>query len=139
MQEEHQLKALTPRAKSGIIETEGQASIRQEFSFTQTTRPEDVADLIIKNHKALAEFTPESMKAMLEELGFTPRPLGKRSKSLRGIPFEQGGGYRIDFLGNGYFQYHPATGSHHNGRAYWRISCGERGDIRYDMDGELIP
>lgn len=124
-------------AESGIMESEGQAAIRQAFTFNESTRAEDVARAIIENHEALAEFTPASMKAMLEELGFTPKPLGK-SKIWKGIPFEEGGGYRIDYLGNGYFQYHPASGSHHEKKAYWRVSCSEIGDVRYDMFGEQI-
>lgn len=76
------------------------------------------------------------MKENLEKLGYTVKPLGGKS-SLKNIPFEKGGGYRTAFLKDGYFQYHPAVKSHHRG-AYWKASCGKKGDNRYDMDGNPI-
>lgn len=34
-------------------------------------------------------------------------------------------------------QYHPADASHHGG-AYFKISFGETGTIRIDLDGNII-
>ena len=90
---------------------------------------------IFENHEALAAFTHDSMKSFLEECGYEVRPLGS-SSSLKGMRFEQGGGYRVAFGGDGYCQYHPKKGSHHGKEPYWRVSNGERGDNRYGMDGK---
>lgn len=76
--------------------------------------------------------TPESLKKMLEDKGFDVRPLGKGS--LKGLLFENGGGYNIHYGGDGYFQYHPADGSHHDG-PYYKISSGKKGTRRYNVDG----
>ena len=48
-------------------------------------------------------------------------------------PFEEGGGYKINFGGDAIFQYHPAEKSHHGG-AYWKIHQGKV-EHRYDMAG----
>lgn len=110
-------------------------AIKNAFAAKGTS--DDIVSAVIDNHEGLASYTPKSMKSMLEELGHEVKPLGSKS-SLKGIPFEEGGGYRVTFGGDGYFQYHPANGSHH-GDEYWRISNGTRGDNRYDMDGNEIP
>lgn len=81
----------------------------------------------------LSEFTPSEMKKSLEDIGYAVKPLGGKS-SLKNIPFEEGGGYRITFGGDGYFQYHPERNSHHD-KAYWKICNGKRGAKRYDMAG----
>ena len=114
----------------GIIKTEGQQTIKNIFEKGDSS--DAVVDGIINNHDALAEFTPASMKAMLESLGYEVRPLGKQSR-LHGVPFEEGGGYRTAFYGDGYFQYHPEDKSHHGG-AYWKVRNGKVVK-RYDMDG----
>lgn len=122
-------RVLTDGAESGKMKS-GKQVIKEAFQFSQSS--DELVDAIIQNHAALAEYTPASMKAMLEELGYEVRPLGKQSR-LHGIPFEEGGGYRTAFYGDGYFQYHPEIKSHHGG-AYWKIRNGKVVK-RYDMDG----
>ena len=51
--------------------------------------------------------------------------------------FEDGGGYKVNFGGDGEFQYHPTIGSHH-GVEYWKVTNGKRGKNRYDRDGNPI-
>lgn len=127
-------KKVDKSEKSDIIESEGKRAIIE--AFKNGTTSEEIVGTIVDNHKALSEFTPKSMKVNLEKLGYTVKPLGGKS-SLKNIPFEKGGGYRTAFLKDGYFQYHPAVKSHHRG-AYWKASCGKKGDNRYDMDGNPI-
>ena len=74
------------------------------------------------------------MKTMLEDIGLEVKPLGKGN--FKGVPFEDGGGYRINFGGDGLFGYHSKERSHHRG-AYWKISNG-KGKHRYDLDGNKI-
>lgn len=121
--------------ESGIIYTEGMLAIRD--AFANATTSDEVVDAIINNHEALADFTPETMKKMLTDLGYDVKPLNK-SAYLKGIPFEEGGGYRVSFGGDGYFQYHPEKGSHHENEAYWRVSNGKKGDNRYDLAGNKL-
>jgi hypothetical protein len=122
-------------AKSDIIESKGKKAIKDAFITGKSS--ENIVGAIIDNHKSLAEFTPKEMKSFLEANGYKTKPLGSRS-SLKGIPFEQGGGYRVNFCDDGYFMYHPKTKSHHNNKPYWRASCGKKGDNRYDMEGNRI-
>ena len=90
-----------------------------------------VNDLIEDPHK-FGDYTPEILKSLLEEQGNVVKPLGRGS--LKGIAFEEGGGFKINFGGNGLLQYHPATNSHHGG-AYYKISTAEGGTKRYDLNG----
>lgn len=104
-------------------------------AFTSMTSSNDIVGTVVENHMGLGEFSPQSMKDMLENAGYETKPLNK-SATWKGVPFEQGGGYKITFGGDGYFQYHPEEGSHHKG-AYWRVSNGKYGDNRYNMDGTI--
>ena len=85
--------------------------------------------------KRLASFTPESLKAELEKEGFEIKSL--KQGSLKNIPFEEGGGYKVNFEDGGILQYHPSTKSHHGGE-YYKISTGKGGRHRYDTDGNEI-
>lgn len=53
---------------------------------------------------------------------------------LKGIPFENGGGFKVNFEDGGLLQYHPENGSHHEG-AYYKISTGKGGKKWYELDG----
>lgn len=93
-----------------------------------------LVNAIIENHEALAEYSPRQMKQILEEAGHVVLPLSNGSQ--KGKLFEEGGGYKINFGGDGIFQYHPVEGSHHNGE-YWKIQNGEIG-VWYDRTGKEI-
>lgn len=62
--------------------------------------------------------------------GFDVNPLGKGS--LKGIPFNKGGGFRVNWGGDKVLTYHPAYRSHHGG-AYYKLSSGETGPIRIEI------
>ena len=47
------------------------------------------------------------------------------------------GSFKVNWGGDRILQYHPANLSHHGG-AYFKISSGETGTIRIDLDGNLI-
>ena len=85
--------------------------------------------------KRLASFTPGGIKAQLEAEGYEIKPL--KNGSLKNVPFEEGGGYKVNFADGGLFQYHPAARSHHGG-AYYKISTGKGGTHRYDLEGNEI-
>ena len=72
----------------------------------------------------------------LEKQGYTILPLAQ-SKTLTGIHYKDGGGFKVNWGGDRILQYHPATGSHHNG-AYYKISSGKTGKVRIDLHGNKI-
>ncbi len=92
-----------------------------------------LVDAIVDNHEFLKDITPAEMKQMFEDAGYLVEPLGSRSKHVPNIPFEEGGGFRVSFGGDGYLQYHPEGGIHKI--AYWKINNGERGKHWYDTEG----
>lgn len=114
---------------------QGQQAIENAIveQLNNTTGSSGLTDAIINNHEGLALFTPEGMKTTLEQTGYEVKPLGHGG--LKGVSFEDGGGYRINYGGDGIFQYHPEKGSHHGG-AYWKVKNGEK-EARYDMDGNI--
>ena len=71
----------------------------------------------------------------LEKEGFEIKTL--KQGSLKNLPFEEGGGYKVNFEDGGILQYHPASKSHHGGE-YYKISTGKGGRHRYDTDGNEI-
>lgn len=68
----------------------------------------------------------------------------KRNQNEKGLEFIlkivnhpkllQSYGYKINFGGDGLFQFHPEKGSHHKG-PYYKISTGKGGTKRYELDG----
>lgn len=118
-------RKITPQERNINAAIEMQA--RDKYSNT-------LANAIIENHEALSNYTPEGMLRRLERAGFIVKPLSRGS--LKGVPFEANGGYKINFGGDAIFQYHPSNNSHHKG-AYWKIITGKVSH-RYDMAGNEI-
>ena len=67
-------------------------------------------DELLEDPGILTRATPFEWYSFLKSNGYNPQPLGSRS-SLRGLPFEQGGGFRIQWGGDRYLQFHPASSS----------------------------
>ncbi len=91
-----------------------------------------LADKIAKHPKMLSAYTPKGLKASLEKAGYTVKSLNRGK--YKGVTFEDGGGYKVNFGGDGILQYHPEKGSHHGG-AYYKISTGKGGTKHYELDG----
>lgn len=89
----------------------------------------------IDNPSTLGKTTPAEKYEAFIEHGVMVQPLNRGS--LKGKPYKEGGGYRINDGKDGYFQYHPANKSHH-GAAYYKLSSGKSGTKRYDLDGNLL-
>lgn len=85
-----------------------------------------------KNPSILGEKTPSEWKSYLDGLGFQVNPLGRGS--LKGISFENGGGFRIIYRGDGYMQYHPDKLSHHDGE-YYKLSSAKYGKRHFRLNG----
>ena len=84
----------------------------------------------------LKDVSPETLYCFLEKQGYTILPFAQ-SKTLTGIHYKDGGGFKVNWGGDRILQYHPATGSHHNG-AYYKISSGKTGKVRIDLHGNKI-
>lgn len=130
-------KIAARKAVSGIEDkskTPGQRVIETAMKeqLKETRNSDILVDAIINNHGDLGEYTPESMKDLLENNGYSVVPLS--GGNYKGIPFEDGGGYKVLFGGDGIFQYHPEKHSHHGG-AYWKIGNGKTGLRRFNPDG----
>ena len=105
----------------------------QAIAARQQTRRSGLAEQIAQYPARLQAYTPDKLKAAPESGGYEVRPLGRGK--LKGVSFEDGGGLRVNFSDGGLLQYHPDQGSHHDG-AYYKISTGTKGVIRYDIDGK---
>ena len=93
----------------------------------------DLASRISGHPKMLSAYTPRGLYYALKESGYEIKPL--KGENYRDIPFEEGGGYRVNFGGDGLLMYHPGERSHHGGE-YYKISTGEGGVKRYDINGK---
>lgn len=99
----------------------------------KATEKDGLALRLSQHPKLFQAYTPARLKQELEEEGYDVKPLGRGS--LKGVPFEEGGGFRVSHGGDGYLQYHPETNSHH-GEAYYKTSSGRTGTKRYNLNGD---
>lgn len=105
---------------------------REELEERKVTGTSSVLQEIAQHPARLASFTPEELKRTLEAAGEEVNPLSRGS--LKGISFDAGGGFKVNFADGGLLQFHPADKSHHGG-AYYKISTGKGGTHRYEIDG----
>ncbi|MGN0654226.1 MAG: hypothetical protein ACI4KD_04850, partial [Oscillospiraceae bacterium] len=94
----------------------------------------ELDDLLVDPSK-LAGVSENELYEYLIKNGYDVKPLSKGS--YKGIPFKESGGFKVNWGGDRILQYHPAGASHHGG-AYFKISSGETGTIRIDLDGNII-
>ncbi len=92
-------------------------------------------DDLLANPDKLSGVSGEELYNYLVKNGYEVKPLNKGS--FKGISFEEGGGFKVNWGGDRILQFHPENLSHHGG-AYIKISSGEIGTIRFDLDGNLI-
>ena len=92
-------------------------------------------DDFLTNPDKLSGISGNELYDYLIKNGYDVQPLSKGS--FKGIPFEEGGGFKVNWGGDRILQYHPENLSHHGG-AYFKISSGKTGTIRIDLDGNII-
>jgi len=97
----------------------------------------------ITTPRQLINASPAHWYAFFKKQGFNPRPLGKGYHV--GIPFEQGGGFRVNWGSGNYLQFHPGS-IHHANIPYWKVSWSSggppgqaSGTIRFDIFGNPVP
>lgn len=89
-----------------------------------------------KNPKELGDTTHKEKYDDFKAKGVDVQPL-TQSKTLKNVPYEEGGGYKVNDGKDGVLTYHPTKGSHHGGE-YYKVGTGETGKKRYDMNGDPI-
>ena len=101
-------------------------------------------DVFVSNPKLLTHFTPDEWYIFSKNQGFNLQPLGHGYR--RGIPFESGGGFRINWGSGNYLQFHPGSIHHGINVPYWKVSWSSggppgqaSGTIRFDMRGNALP
>lgn len=92
-------------------------------------------DDLLTNPDKLSGVSPEELHSYLKNNHYDVKSL--RQGSLKGIPFDKGGGFKVNWGGDRILQYHPEAGSHHGG-AYYKLSSGETGTFRIDLNGNRI-
>lgn len=95
----------------------------------------DDLDDLLTNPRRLNNAIPQEWYTFLRNRSFNPRPLGQGSK--KGIPFENGGGFKVNWGGDRILQFHPG-GGHHGSAPYWKISSGAGGTKRFDLLGNPL-
>lgn len=92
---------------------------------------------IVDMPSKIVDFTPQQVAELAKTYGWSVEPLGKGS--MAGVPFDQGGGFSMHAPNGGseYIQYHPG-GGHHGADAYYKISSGPNGTVRYNLNGGKI-
>ena len=88
----------------------------------------DLASRISGHPKMLRAYTPKGLYDSLKNSGYEIKSL--KGKKYRGIPFEEGGGFRVNFGGDSILMYHLGE--------YYKISTGKGGTKRYDREGNEI-
>ena len=96
---------------------------------------DSIINKLIENPAVFGFMSPEQLRNNLLSGGYEVKPLSKGN--FKGIDFEYGGGYKVNFNGNGILSYHPEERSHHKG-AYYKIGTAEKGVHRYDINGNEI-
>ena len=92
-------------------------------------------DDLFDDPNKLADVSGDELYEYLLKNGYDVKPLNKGN--YKGIPFEEGGGFKVNWGGDRILQYHPADASHHGG-AYFKISSGKTGIIRIKLKGNII-
>ena len=106
----------------------------EKYGTNNVTWDSASIDDIIDMPSRITDFSPEQVADLAQKSGWSVPPLGKGS--LKGIPYEQGGGLSMHEP-NGcslYIQYHPG-GGHHGEMPYFKISSGPNGTRRFFING----
>ena len=122
------------RKQLGIKKTDTETPAEKEKRIRQENAL-DFAGRIAQHPQMLRAYTPEGLKDALENAGCDVKPM--HQGRLKEVAFEDGGGYKVNFDGDGILMYHPENMSHHGG-AYYKISTGKGGTHRYDTKGNEI-
>ena len=122
------------KANSGLfLGTQG--AMKYQLSIQMFGLKKDYGSLenFLQNPSNFGKYTPLSLYEWLKS-DYEVKPLSVGS--LKGVPFEKGGGFKVVYGGDKLLQYHP-EGGHHK-VAYYKISSGKTGIHRYDLNGKEL-
>ena len=128
------VRGLFSLAKSWVKTGETTAKFTELVSESGLNSINSLDDLLTNPNK-LSGVSGEELYNYLVKNGNDVKPLNRGS--FKGIPFEEGGGFKVNWGGDRILQYHPENFSHH-GSAYFKISSGETGTIRIYLNGKII-
>lgn len=75
-------------------------------------------DDILNDPSKLNGVNPEELYKYLKDNEYNPTPLNK-SRNYTGVPFEEGGGFKVNWGGDRILQYHPGS-SYHGDVPYYK-------------------
>ena len=84
--------------------------------------------------RELSKLSPKEIYDKLKDCDVLP--LGKGD--YKGVPFEEGGGFRVLLEKDGSFLFHPEGRHHNQGQPYYKLSTGYSGTVRFDVNGGVI-
>ena len=90
-------------------------------------------DVLFERPQTLGSATPGEWYKSLCDYGYDVKPLG--GGNFKGVPFEQGGGFRVNWGGDRVFLYHPPYRTHHGKEPYYKLSMGNHAILRFNLDG----
>jgi hypothetical protein len=92
-------------------------------------------DDFVNDPSKLNNMNPTDFYNHLKSNGYNPTPLSRGSTA--GVPFEQGGAFKVNWGGDRILQYHPGGGVHSG--SYWKISSGPTGTVKIPISGTYVP
>lgn len=95
----------------------------------------DILEGLLKNPDQLTSMSAKDWYDFLLKNGCEVKPLSRGS--LKEKPFEEGGGFKVNWRGDRILQYHPDASSHHGG-AYYKLSSGKTRTVRISLDGKKV-
>jgi hypothetical protein len=93
-------------------------------------------DDYFKDPTIFGNATPEELHQYLHENGFDPKPLS--DGGLKGKPYTEGGGYKVNWGGDKILEYHPGGKNHHGNIEYYKLSSGPTRKMWFDKYGKSI-
>lgn len=93
-------------------------------------------DILFENPQILGYASPCEWHKLLCEHGYDVKPLS--GGNFKGIAYEHGGGFKVNWGGDRIFQYHPGGRSHHGNEAYFKIGNGVVGLKWFNLDGSPL-
>jgi hypothetical protein len=123
------------KANSGHFSgTKGSLKYKLEIQYFGIKSKYKTIGSFLKRPSNLGKYKTAVIYTWLKK-DYKVKPLSKGR--FKGVPYEKGGGFKVNYNGDGLFQYHP-KGGHHGGKAYYKISNGKKGTHRYDLNGKEI-
>ena len=122
------------KASSGLFSgTQGAIKYKLNIQMFGLDKKFSSLEKFVQDPSNFGKYSPASLYAWLKDK-YDPKPLSRGR--LKNIPFENGGGFKVVYGGDRLLQYHPEGG--HHIVPYYKVSSGETGTHRYDLNGKEL-